>query len=92
MRFLADESCDAAVVRGLREAGHDVTVVAESSAGTTDQAVLQIALGEQRYPPAIRSRLPKTVVDIVAALREQLPGSFVVVTPAGARVSRLSPS
>jgi hypothetical protein len=31
MRFLADESCDFAVVRALRAAGHDVVAVAELS-------------------------------------------------------------
>jgi hypothetical protein len=30
MRFLADESCDFAVVRALRAAGHDVLAVAET--------------------------------------------------------------
>jgi hypothetical protein len=29
VRFLADESCDFAVVRALREVGHDVVAVAE---------------------------------------------------------------
>ena len=29
MRFLADESCDFAVVRTLRSAGHDVLAIAE---------------------------------------------------------------
>ncbi|MBI3080243.1 MAG: DUF5615 family PIN-like protein, partial [candidate division NC10 bacterium] len=29
MRFLADESCDFAVVRALRAAGHDVVAIAE---------------------------------------------------------------
>ena len=30
MRFLADESCDFAVVKALRQVEHDVTVVANS--------------------------------------------------------------
>jgi hypothetical protein len=33
MRFLADESCDFAVVRALRSAGHDVLAVAEVARG-----------------------------------------------------------
>ncbi|MGH9524422.1 MAG: DUF5615 family PIN-like protein [Terriglobales bacterium] len=41
VRFLADESCDFAVVRALRDAGHDVAAVAELSLGATDEAVLQ---------------------------------------------------
>lgn len=48
MRFLADESCDFAVVRALREAGHDVVAVAETSVGATDEMVLQLAVREER--------------------------------------------
>jgi hypothetical protein len=33
VRFLADESCDFAVVRALREAGHDVAAIAEEQPG-----------------------------------------------------------
>lgn len=40
MRFLADESCDFALVRGLRNAGHDVAAIAESRSGLTDVAVM----------------------------------------------------
>jgi hypothetical protein len=36
MRFLADESCDFAVVRALRAAGHDVTAVAQDDSGVDD--------------------------------------------------------
>ena len=40
MRFLADESCDFAVVRALRAAGHAVTAVGEVAVGASDyQAV-----------------------------------------------------
>ena len=48
MFFLADESCDAAVVRALRAAGHDVKAVAESLRGAIDQAILALASKEQR--------------------------------------------
>ena len=40
MRFLADESCDFAVVRSLRAAGHDVGAVAEERPGLTDRDVM----------------------------------------------------
>jgi hypothetical protein len=33
MRFLADESCDFAIVRALRAAGHDVVAVTERLPG-----------------------------------------------------------
>jgi hypothetical protein len=48
MRFLADESCDFAVVRSLRAAGHDVMAVAEVAVGATDATVLELAVREQR--------------------------------------------
>jgi predicted nuclease of predicted toxin-antitoxin system len=48
MRFLADESCDFRIVRALRAAGHDVTVVVELAAGAADSAVLDMATHEER--------------------------------------------
>ena len=48
MRFLADESCDAAVFRALRTAGHEVLAVAEISPRADDEAVLELARGEQQ--------------------------------------------
>lgn len=48
MRFLADESCDFAVVNVLRKAGHDVTAVAEIIPAATDDAVLSLARSETR--------------------------------------------
>ena len=48
MRFLADESCDFAVVRALREAGHDVAAITEISPRATDEAVIERAAREER--------------------------------------------
>ena len=48
MRFLADESCDFAVVTALRTAGHDVSAVGEINPGATDPAVLVLARSEAR--------------------------------------------
>ncbi len=48
MRFLADESCDFSVVRALRAAGYDVKAIIETARGAPDQAVLAMALTEQR--------------------------------------------
>ena len=48
MRFLADESCDAAVVRALRDEGHDVLSVSQTMRGAADRAVLDMALHERR--------------------------------------------
>jgi len=43
MRFLADESCDFAVVLALRAAGHDVLAVAEVARGAKDPEVIRLA-------------------------------------------------
>jgi len=48
MRFLADESCDALIVRTLRAQSHDVAYVAEESPGVEDEDVLTRALQDQR--------------------------------------------
>jgi predicted nuclease of predicted toxin-antitoxin system len=46
VRFLADESCDFAVVTALRNDGHDVLAVVEISPGVDDEAVLGLARSE----------------------------------------------
>jgi predicted nuclease of predicted toxin-antitoxin system len=48
MRFLADESCDFAVVRALRAAGHDVLAVAEVARGAKDPEVIRLARDDGR--------------------------------------------
>jgi uncharacterized protein with PIN domain len=48
MRFLADESCEFAVVRALRTAGFDVVSVLESSPRAEDSEVIELALREER--------------------------------------------
>jgi len=47
-QFLADESCDFAVVRTLRAAGHDVLAISERTRGAADQVVIAMAVAEQR--------------------------------------------
>lgn len=46
--FLADESCDFAVVRALRSAGYDVTAITESAPQTQDVDVIALAAREGR--------------------------------------------
>jgi predicted nuclease of predicted toxin-antitoxin system len=48
VRFLADESCDFAVVTALRAAGHDVSAVTEVSPRAKDPDVLALARSESR--------------------------------------------
>lgn len=116
MRFLADESCDAAVSRALRAAGHDVKSVGETSPGATDRVVLSMAVSEERilltedkdfgslvfesrapalgvvlirFPATMRSALPKAIRAFVDSTDSDAMRSFVVLEPAGARVSSL---
>lgn len=48
LRFLADESCDFAVVRALRSVGYDVLAVAEFTNQSLDPAVIEQAHREGR--------------------------------------------
>ena len=48
MRFLADESCDFGLVRALREAGYEVTAVAEISPRAEDSEIINLAVREER--------------------------------------------
>jgi predicted nuclease of predicted toxin-antitoxin system len=48
VRFVADESCDFAVVRALRAAGHDVVAIAEVSPRVGDDQVLKLARDDRR--------------------------------------------
>lgn len=48
MRFLADESCDFALVRALRQVGHDVTAVKEIMPGAEDEKAIDLAVRESR--------------------------------------------
>ena len=48
MRFLADESCDAAVIANLRKAGHDVKAISEERSGAEDALVIDLARSGRR--------------------------------------------
>lgn len=48
MQFLADESCDFAVVRALRANGHDVISVSEVTPRADDSEVIAFAVREKR--------------------------------------------
>lgn len=45
---MADESCDFAVVRALRSAGHDIVAIAEDFPRLADEDVLKLARDDQR--------------------------------------------
>jgi predicted nuclease of predicted toxin-antitoxin system len=48
MRFLADECCDKAVVRGLRASGYDVLSVSDISPRAGDLDVIRLSVHEKR--------------------------------------------
>ena len=48
MLFLADESCDACMIRVLRAGGHDVAAVADVDQGAPDSTVIKLALDTSR--------------------------------------------
>ena len=48
LRFLADESCDLAVVRALRADGYDVLAVSEVTQRSDDRELIDQAAGENR--------------------------------------------
>lgn len=81
MRFLADESCDFAVVRALRAAGHDVVAVAELSPQAEDEAVISLAVRERR----ILLTEDKDFGQLVYADRRATGGILLLRFPATAR-------
>jgi predicted nuclease of predicted toxin-antitoxin system len=48
MRFLADESCDFAIVHALRAGGYDVLAVSEITPRAEDSEVIRLAVREER--------------------------------------------
>ena len=84
MRFLADESCDALIVRTLRDLGYDISYMIEVGAGATDQEVLAKALAENRILIAEDLDFGELV------FRDQLPtyGIVVVRIPTDERLKK----
>lgn len=81
MRFLADESCDFAVVRALRAKGHDVVAVAEVSPRIEDREVIDRAFTEGR----ILLTEDKDFGQLVYAAARQNAGVVLLRYPARAR-------
>jgi predicted nuclease of predicted toxin-antitoxin system len=85
-RFLADESCAIPVIRVLRDAGHDITAIAEDSPGITDENVIEIALRDHR----ILITEDTDFGELVYAHAYASAGVILVRFPVAAR-SRLAP-
>ena len=81
MRFLADESCDFAVVRALRSVGHDVSAIIETSAGADDETVLSLARAEARVVVTEDKDFGK----LAYADGQATAGVVLIRFPAGAR-------
>jgi predicted nuclease of predicted toxin-antitoxin system len=81
MRFLADESCDFAVVRRLREEGFEVAAVAEITPRAEDSDVVDLAVREQR----ILLTEDKDFGQLLFAYGQSAPGVVFLRYPAQAR-------
>ena len=81
MEFLAEESCDFAVVRALRTEGHDVAAVAEWIGGAPDDRVIAMALASDR----ILLTEDKDFGQLVYAHRLKSRGVILIRLPAHAR-------
>jgi predicted nuclease of predicted toxin-antitoxin system len=83
MRFLADESCDFAVVRALRSAGHDVLAVSEFQQRSVDRQLMELAYTEGR----ILLTEDKDFGWLAFVGQKDNPGVILVRFPATARLS-----
>jgi predicted nuclease of predicted toxin-antitoxin system len=81
MRFLADESCDVAVVRALRHAGHDILAVAEEHPGAEDRVVIDLSCRSDR----ILLTEDKDFGQLVFATQRGTVGVLLLRYPAHAR-------
>ena len=81
MRFLADESCDFAIVRALRFAGFDVAAVVDISPRALDQAVIDMAVQQDR----ILVTEDKDFGQLVYASGQPSAGVILLRFPAGVR-------
>lgn len=80
-RFLADESCDFAAVRALRDAAFDVIAVVEHSPGATDEQVIALSVKEQR----VLLTEDRDFGQLVFAANRESSGVILVRFPASAR-------
>lgn len=85
IRFLADESCDFAVVRSLRSKGCDVVAVSESLPSAPDREVLRVAVENDR----ILITEDKDFGEWIFAHKERMQSVVFIRFPGNAR-SKLS--
>ena len=83
MQFVADESCDFAVVRALRASGHEVIAVAEISPRVPDDAVLRLAREKAR----VLLTEDKDFGELVYVQKQQTCGVVLLRFPGNSRAS-----
>jgi len=81
VRFLADESCDFAIVRALRTAGFDVAAVVDISPRASDQSVIDVAVQQDR----VLLTEDKDFGQLVYASGQPSAGVILLRFPAGVR-------
>ena len=83
MEFVADESCDFAVVRALRANGHEVIAIAEISPRVSDEEVLALANDARR----VLITEDKDFGELVYATKQRTYGVILLRFRADARAS-----
>jgi len=86
LRFLADESCDYSVIRALRTAGYSVDAIAEIAPSLSDEAVLELAVTENR----LLITEDKDFGEWVFAHRHAMTGVLLIRYPASLRSTMVS--
>lgn len=81
MQFLADESCDGAVVRALRAQGHEVSSVSAFAQGAADATVMAAA----RADSLILLTEDKDFGHLIFALALPAPGVILIRWPVAGR-------
>jgi hypothetical protein len=86
MRWLADECVDAALVALMREAGHDVSYIAETAPSETDAEVVRRAYQETR----ILLTEDKDFGELVFLRQRPVPGIDLVRIDRGGHAAKWS--
>jgi predicted nuclease of predicted toxin-antitoxin system len=81
LKFLADESCDFAVVRCLRAAGFDVEAIMEIASGESDANIIKMAVASGR----ILITEDRDFGDLVYAHQQEHGGITLIRYPSTAR-------
>jgi predicted nuclease of predicted toxin-antitoxin system len=79
MLILANENVPLSAILALRQAGHDVVWVAETTPGTSDEAVLQAAIAQHR----LLLTMDKDFGELVYRSGQAAPGVVLVRPPFG---------